>query len=105
MGVITTPEELREAIQDLERRKVIQEWLLVEQLNALSGSYAPGKLIRTTLGSVFSSPDVIENILGIAIGLGTGFLTKNIIVRTSVHTARKLGGSIFRYILSKRKEM
>jgi hypothetical protein len=103
MDTITTAEELKEAIHHLEDRRAVQEVRLREQLLILSERFTPGKLIRNTLGNVFSSPDVIENVIGLALGLGTGFLTKNIALRTSVNVAHKLGTSVFHRIFRKKK--
>jgi hypothetical protein len=103
MDEITTAEELKSAIHQLEDRRAVQEILLREQLLLLSGRLTPGKLIRSTIENVFSSPSVIENIIGLALGVGTGFLTKNIALRTSVNVAGKLGTSIFHRIFRKKK--
>jgi len=94
MQNITTSTELKNAIQLLEAEQVFNGQLLKEQFYLTYESFKPVNLLKNTLKDMASSPNLINNILGAAIGLGTGFLSKKIVVGGSGNIFRKLLGSI-----------
>lgn len=88
MQKITSTAGLKKAIQLLEAKKVASGNLLKEQFADTYESFKPASLIRNTLDDISSSPNLIENILGTALGLGAGYLSRSILPGV---TAMKFG--------------
>lgn len=92
MQNITNILELRNAIQVLEEEQVFKGELLKEQFYITYESFKPINLLKNTLKDIATSPNLINNILGATIGLGTGYLSKKIVVGGSGNLFRKLLG-------------
>jgi hypothetical protein len=94
MQTITNTSQLKEAIQVLEADQVFNRELLKDQFYITYESFKPANLIKNALKDIASSPNLINNALGAAIGMGTGFLSKKIVVGGSGNVFRKILGSI-----------
>ena len=94
MQNITSAVELKDAIQLLEAEQSIKGQLLREQLFLTYESLKPVNLLKNTLKEISSTPYLIDNISGTAMGLLGGFLSKKIFVGTSGNLMRKLFGSV-----------
>ena len=79
MHNITSTAGLKEAIKLLEAEKAANRKLLKEQFVNTYESFKPASLLRSTLHDISSSPNLIENILGTALGLGAGYLSRSIL--------------------------
>jgi CRISPR/Cas system CSM-associated protein Csm5 (group 7 of RAMP superfamily) len=88
MQKITSTAGLKEAIQLLEAKKVASGKLLKEQFVETYESFKPASLLRSTLNDISSSPNLIENVIGTALGLGAGYLSRSILPGV---TAMKFG--------------
>jgi hypothetical protein len=88
MQNITSTAGLKKAIQLLEAEKAASGKLLKEQFVSTYESFKPSSLLRSTLHDISSSPNLIENILGTALGLGAGYLSRSILPGV---TAMKFG--------------
>jgi len=97
MENITSTAELKKAIQLLEIEQAINGQLLKEQFNLTFESLKPINMLKSTLKDVASSPYLIDNILGNAIGLATGYFSKKIFIGASGNIIRKLFGSILQF--------
>ena len=97
MQNITTSAGLKEAIQLLEVEQEIRGQQLKEQLYIAYESLKPLNLLKHTLKELTSSPYMIDNISGGAMGLVSGFLSKKIFVGASGNLIRKLFGSILQF--------
>lgn len=93
MEKITSAAGLKNAILLLESDQIIQLQLLKDQFHFTYESFKPVNLLKRTLKDVASSPYLVDNILGTAIGLATGFLSKRIFVGPSGSIFKKLLGS------------
>lgn len=94
MQKITSITELRERVLFLEIDKSLQEQVLKGQFAIILEKIKPLNLIKNSFKSAISSPNIIGNILSAALGLGSGFLTKKIVVGTSSNIFRMLLGSV-----------
>lgn len=101
MENISSVADLKNAIQILEFELEYKEQLLKEQFYYTYESLKPVNLLKSSLHDISSSPFLIDNILGAALGLATGFLTKKIVVGVPVTIARKLLGSLLQFGVSK----
>jgi len=79
MQRITSTAGLRREIQLLEAEKAANGKLLKEQFVSTYESFKPASLLRSTLQDISSSPNLIENVIGTALGLGAGYLSRSIL--------------------------
>ena len=94
MQNITSAAELKDAIQLLEAEQSIKGQLLREQLFLTYEGLKPINLLKNALKEISSTPYLIDNISGTAIGMLGGFLSKKIFVGVSGNLIRKLFGSV-----------
>jgi hypothetical protein len=94
MQNITSAAELKDAIQLLEAEQSIKGQLLREQLFLTYEGLKPVNLLKNALKEISSTPYLIDNISGTAMGLLGGFLSKKIFVGSSGNLIRKLIGSV-----------
>ena len=94
MQNITSAAELKDAIQLLEAEQSIKGQLLREQLFLTYEGLKPVNLLKNALKEISSTPYLIDNISGTAMGLLGGFLSKKIFVGESGNMIRKLFGSV-----------
>ena len=97
MQNITSTAGLKDAIQLLEVEQGIKGQLLKDELLLAYESLKPVNILRNTLKEISSSPYLIDNISGTAMGLLSGFLSKKIFVGTSGNLIRKLIGSFLQF--------
>ncbi len=97
MENITSAAELKNAIQLLEVEQAMNGQLLKEQFLLTYESLKPINILKSTLKDVTSSPYLIDNILGSAMGLASGYLTKKIVIGASANIFRKLFGAIVQF--------
>jgi len=94
MENITSSAGLKNSIQLLIIEQAILGQQLKEQFFITYESFKPANLLRNTFREVISSPHLIDDILGTAVGLATGFVSKKIVIGASGNLIRKLLGSI-----------
>ena len=94
MENITSFAGLKNSIQLLIIEQAILGQQLKEQFFITYESFKPANLLRNTFREVISSPHLIDDILGTAVGLATGFVSKKIVIGASGNLIRKLLGSI-----------
>lgn len=94
MQNITSTAGLKEAIQLLEAEKATNRKLLKEQFFYTYESFKPASLLRSTLHDISSSPDLVEKILGTALGLGAGYLSRSILPGVTAMRFGKLLGPV-----------
>jgi hypothetical protein len=92
MQNITSTADLKSAIQLLEVEQVDKGKLLKEQLYITWESIKPANLIANTLNDIEKSPYLIDNILGAALGLVTGFYSNKLIFNPRGNRLKKLIG-------------
>lgn len=97
MQNITSIAELKDAIQLLEVEQTIKERLLKDQIFLAVESLKPVNLLRSTIKDISSSPYLIDNMSGTAMGLLSGFLSKKIFVGASGNLIRKIIGHILQF--------
>jgi hypothetical protein len=97
MQNISSAAKLKNAIQLLEVEQSVKRQELKEQLNYTFQALKPLNLLRNTLKDFTSSPNLIDNVLGSAIGLASGFVSKKIFLGTSGSIIRKFLGSVLQF--------
>lgn len=90
MQPITTAAELKQAIQLLEVEQEVKEKQLKEQFLITFESLKPVNMLKSTLKEVATSPYLIENIIGSALGLATGYFSQKIVVGSSFTLLKRI---------------
>jgi hypothetical protein len=80
MSKISSSAELKEAIQFLEFEKEAIRQELKENVNVITESLRPVNLIKSTMSDVASSDYIIDNMVGTALGIGTGYISRKLII-------------------------
>jgi len=94
MQKITSTAGLEQTIQLLEAENAANRKLLKEQFVNTYESFKPVSLLRSTLHDISSSPNLVENILGTALGLGAGYLSRSILPGVTAMRFGKLLGPV-----------
>ena len=90
-------ESLNDRIIYLENKRSLQQKLIKEQFHNSIERLKPLNLIKNTFQEI-NSPSKVKNILlKVIIGIGTGTLTKKILVRGSHNPIKQLAGSIIEF--------
>jgi len=97
MQNITSVAELKNAIQLLEVEQNLKGKILKEQFYLVYENFKPVNLLTGTLKDIVKSPYLIDNILGTAMGLATGYLSKKIFIGASGNKIKKIIGSILQF--------
>jgi hypothetical protein len=97
MQNISSTASLKNAIQLLEVDLGIKGDLLKDQFYLTVESLKPVTLIKNALHDVSASPKLVDNILGITMGIASGFLTNRVFVGASGSLVRKLLGSVLQF--------
>lgn len=97
MKNINSAAEIKLAIQEKQFELEIQGQLIKEQFNSIYESLKPASIINNTLKDIATSPFLLNNIIGSAMGLLTGFLSKKIAVGSSDNPFRILLGTILQF--------
>jgi hypothetical protein len=97
MQNITSIAGLKNAIQSLEIEQAEKGKLLKEQFYVTYESFKPANLIANTLNDIAKSPYLIDNILGAAMGLVTGFYSKKLMFNSSGSKLKRLIGVVLQF--------
>lgn len=92
---ITTASQLDAAILQLEQQKDWQEKDLIDHFKKTKESLSPMNLVKSGIEELTGSPEIRDNVFNAAIGVGTGFVTKKLLVGKSDSLFKKiLGGAV-----------
>ena len=95
MKKINKTEELKNAILELEAKKIVTEDALKRQFHETIETFKPSNILKNTVSEVAASPQFKHNLLNLALGLGAGYLTNKIAVgRKAGLFARTLGTAL-----------
>jgi hypothetical protein len=100
MQNITTVASLKNEIRLLEVDQAFKGQQLKEQFFITYESFKPANIFKGTLNEAISSPYLIEHILGSAIGLATGFISRKLIVGNSGNLGKKVLGSALQFVIT-----
>lgn len=83
MGKITTIEELREAIRDLEHQNYVNEQHMRNRVAEIADRFKPANLIKRIFGHFFGSASERKtSLLKLAAGLATSIIVKKFFKRS-----------------------
>lgn len=93
-------QELRKKILELEIQQAEELKILKQHVSDTYESFRPANIIKNTLDQAWSSPDIKDKIIDSAIGLGTGFITKKILLKNGNTTTGKLIGTVLQFVVA-----
>ncbi len=100
MKKINSNELLKAKIILLELKSDEELIVLKEQFQKTYESLKLVNIIKSTFKQVVKSPDVKTNIGNAAIGLASGYITKNILFRATHNPIKKLAGILFQTVVT-----
>lgn len=93
-------EALNEAIIALKEKRTKDLVLLKEQLLTAYESLKPINLIKSTFQEATSSSEIKSNIIGSAIGIGTGFISKKLWMGSSHNPVKRIFGTLIQFAVT-----
>jgi hypothetical protein len=78
MKKIHKAEELKNAILELEAKKIVSEEALKKQFHETIEIFKPANIVKNTVSEVSASPQFRHNFLNLALGLGAGYISNKI---------------------------
>jgi len=100
MQKITSSADLKNAIQQLEYKQVVEKALLKEQFYITYENLKPINIIKNKLKEMISAPDLKTNIVNAVIGLATGVVAKKVVVGKAHNPLTKLLGIVVEMIVA-----
>ena len=95
MKKIHTSEDLKNAILELEAKKIVTEEALKRQFHETLETFKPANLLKNTVSEVSASPQFKHNLLNLALGIGAGYFTNKIAIgKKTGLLARTLGTAL-----------
>ena len=98
MENISSTADLKEAIQNMEAEQAEHLLQLREEFYFTMESFRPVNFIGSSLKEIVSSPNMVNSILGVAVGLFTGYLSsKAIFFGASNNKYRRILGNVLQF--------
>ncbi len=83
MENMTSAADIKNAIRFLETDQEVKGQLLRAQFNQTFESLKPANMLKTAIQEISSSPFLLTNIAGAAVGLATGYFSKKVVFGAS----------------------
>jgi len=95
MAKIAAGNRLKHTIKVLEDDQAVNGELVKKQFDHVAENMKPANIVKNRFNKAITSPNLVENVLGLTTGLATGYLTKKIAVGSKGNLLRRfLGASI-----------
>lgn len=91
---------LNELIIIEEKRYATDLALLKEQFHVAYESVKPINLIKTAFHQISSSPEIKNDLVSNAIGLGTGFLSKKLLIGSTHKPVTRVFGTLLQFAVA-----
>lgn len=91
---INSLQELEARIIEFEKRKIIQESLLISQFQTTKDSFKPKNIIKNAFSTLGTPGTMAHTVLKAAGGIGMGLLTKNILGKSTSLTGKLLNTAV-----------
>jgi hypothetical protein len=89
--------DLKKAIAELERRKIVEEAAIKFEFEELHETYKPANILKNTLTEVSASPKFRHNLLNVALGLGAGYLSQKLVIGRSAGLLKRVVGTALQF--------
>jgi hypothetical protein len=108
LGKITSVADLNLAIEKLERKRILLEENIKEDVHTILEGLKPSNILKNTLHHFQESSEIRSNLLKVALGLGAGFFSKKLLVGKSAGMLKKTLGIALQYgiaaLVAKKKD-
>lgn len=94
---IHNSEDLKQAIEELERKKTGEEAAIKYEFQEIYETYKPANILKNTLTEVSASPKFRHNLLNVAIGLGAGYLSQKLVIGRSAGLLKRIAGTALQF--------
>jgi hypothetical protein len=99
MKIIDEQIELKEKIAFLKGKQADDFMILKQQYYATVASFKPLNLIKSATQEFISSSDLKSNLINGVIGLGTTYLTKNLLNENSINPIKRVLGKVLKFAM------
>jgi hypothetical protein len=96
MQTITNSAELKEAIRQLEEKKVAQKELLKNEFSYAKQKMKPANVVRSTFSQVFTGPNLIRSVMLLSVGITAARITHKYFQGLTGRILKRLFGRFFR---------
>jgi len=93
MAKIAAGDRLKHTIKVLEDDQAVNKELVKKQFDHVAENMKPANIVKNRFNKAITSPNLVENVLGLTTGLATGYLTKKIAVGSKGNIVRRLLGA------------
>jgi hypothetical protein len=97
MKKIKNADDLKEVIDELEKKKDLDEAAMKYQFQETYESYKPANILKNTLTEVSASPKFRHNLLNVALGLGAGYLSRRLMVGRQAGLLKRVLGTAVQF--------
>ncbi len=94
---IANTTDLDVAIKRLERKRLLMEEDLKDEIHNLLTSLKPANIIKNTIHEVQESTELKHNIFKVALGLGAGYFSRKLVVGKSAGVVKRALGAALQY--------
>ncbi|MCC5917786.1 MAG: hypothetical protein JJU02_10735 [Cryomorphaceae bacterium] len=101
MTKINNSSELKAKIIELELRGKEQGLILKEELSNIIQNVHPVELLKHGLKELVTSSEVQNELLGLSMSMGSGYIAKKIIIGNSSNILQRLMGNVISVVVSK----
>ena len=77
----------------MEDDQAVNKELVKKQFDHVAENMKPANIVKNRFNKAITSPNLVENVLGLTTGLATGYLTKKIAVGSKGNIVRRLLGA------------
>jgi hypothetical protein len=107
-GKITSVADLNLAIEKLERKRMLLEENMKEDVHTILEGLKPSNILKNTMHHFQESSEIRSNLLKVALGLGAGYFSKKLLVGKSAGMLKKTLGIALQYgiaaLVAKKKD-
>ena len=97
LEMIANTSDLEVAIKRLERRKILMEEELRDDMHTLLETLKAANILRNTIHEVQESTELKHNLFKVALGLGAGYFSRKLILGKSKGLVKKALGTALQY--------
>ncbi len=97
MNKISEKTKLAAEIAFLKNKQREDFCVLKEQYHITIDSYKPFNLIKSATREFMANPDLKSNILNGAIGIGTNYISKNVLNEDSINPIKRVLGRVLKF--------
>lgn len=94
MNKISSITELKESIEQLEKKQANEKELLIEEFRMTIENLRSVDFIKHKINDIISDPDLKKNMLNTTLGLIAGYLSKKMIIGSTHNPLKQLFGTL-----------